>query len=238
MKTLLKKFPRVYKILQRGYHFCREILERYLIGTKIEEWFWKNQKGDWAEGYLKSVNHPHRAMLMEAVSHFEPISSILEIGCASGPNLILLSEKHKDIKIVGIDLNKIGVKCGNDYFKKAGIKNVEIFEKGFSDLKSYTDKSFDIILTDAVMLYLAPDKIKQAAVDMLRIAKHGIIMVERHSDKLDGIGKYNMGNWLRNYEKLFKDLNDNLDIKKTKIPEEVWGGEWGEYGYVFEIIIK
>jgi tRNA G46 methylase TrmB len=51
---------------------------------------------DWIENYWKSRDHPHRAFLVERICKFSPMHSILEIGCASGPNLYNIARKFPE----------------------------------------------------------------------------------------------------------------------------------------------
>lgn len=62
-------------------------------GTVIDEIFWRFRSYEWAKAHLspESINHPHRNFLIEKIARHVPFESILEVGCASGPNLALLA---------------------------------------------------------------------------------------------------------------------------------------------------
>jgi len=53
---------------------------------------WSNKESDWLRGYWDSINHPHRALLIDQVQKYSP-ESALEIGCNCGPNLRVLADR-------------------------------------------------------------------------------------------------------------------------------------------------
>jgi len=73
---------------------------------------------------------------------------------------------------------------------------------------------------------------------MQRITKKAIILLEHHSEKVNILGNYNQGRWLRNYRKLFQSINPKSKIEVKKIPKNLWGGDWKKYGCIIEAIIK
>ena len=86
------------------------------------------------------------------------------------------------------------------------ITNV-ILSVGKADkLSAFVDNSFDILFTDATLLYIAPDKIKEVISEMIRIARKALIFVEQHEESLQkdprGEGVYDSGIWKRNYRRL------------------------------------
>jgi ubiquinone/menaquinone biosynthesis C-methylase UbiE len=115
----------------------------------------------WIESYWKSRNHPHRIFLAERIGRFSPIRSILEIGCASGPNLYNIAKKFPTAEVRGIDINPLAVQKGNEWFRQEGISNVKLEVGKAQELTQFADKSFDVVFTDAVLIYISPDEIEQ-----------------------------------------------------------------------------
>lgn len=138
-----------------------------------EEWATRHLDDgeDWIEGYWKSRDHPHRAFLLDKICEFSPIHSVLEIGCASGPNLYNIAKKFPDAEIRGIDVNPMAVQKGNEWFRQEGLSNVKLEVGKAQDLKRFPDKSFDVAFTDAVLIYVPPEEIRQVAREMLRIGR-------------------------------------------------------------------
>ena len=254
LKHLLKKWPTLYRFVETSYHILRfRHLRECLLGTKAreEEWAtrhlrkgddWGKGSNDWIESYRNSADHPHRQILIETVSKYNPLN-ILEIGCNCGPNLYLLGKKFPDAEIRGVDINPMAVQKGNEWLAQEGISNVKLLEGKADELRQFQDKSFDIVFTDAVLIYIGPDKIKEVIKDMVRITHRALILIEWHSEDQrkdpDGFGVYYLGNWKRDYVALLKHFVREEEIQVTKISEDVWPDRaWKEVGAVIEVIIK
>lgn len=241
IKLFLKKYPQIYKIAQTIFWVFIEKREK-LLGSKVKENYWEKRhllkKGDWQKGkdwiekYWSSRAHPHRQILVEKIAYYKP-ESILEIGSNCGPNLYLLSQKFPKVEIVGIDINKESIKRGKELFSQEGIINVRLLVAKADEIEQFSDKSFDIVFTDAVLMYIGPDKIKKVALEIQRIAKKAIILVEHHSEEESALGVYNKGNWLRDYKELFQSFSSQ--VKTYKISPKIWGGNWGKLGYIIEV---
>jgi len=214
-------------------------LANKIFGTKVDELYWKFRHfidRSWAESYIskESISHPLRKILIDKISNYFPFDSILEIGCASGPNLYLLTKKFPQTKFYGIDISKKAIGTGQNYFKKEKIKNIFLESGRAEDLKKFRDKSIDIIFTDATLIYLGLDKIDLIVKEMIRIAKKAIILCEQHTNSSRMFYK---DYWVHNYNFLFGKFLSKEKIKLTKISQEVWSGDWGEMGYIIEVVL-
>ena len=260
LKHLLKRIPALYRFASRGYTYTmlRYRYMRYLLsGSEAMEHDWATRhlceggrerddwgKGsdDWVKGYRDSHDHPHRSFLVETISRFNP-SSILEIGCNCGPNLYLLAKKYPDAEIMGIDINPMAVQEGNEWFAQGGISNVKLLEGKADELSQLQDKSFDVVFTDAVLIYIGPDKIKEAISELIRITQKALIFIEWHSFKSDhndprGLGVYHYGNWKRDYVALLKQFAPEEKVHVTKITEDMWPDKnWKAVGAVIEVVM-
>ena len=144
-----------------------------------EEWSTRHlYDEDWIMGYWRSRNHPHRSFLVERISKFFP-NSVLEIGCTCGPNLYHIAKKFPDTEVKGIDINPMAVQKGNEWFKEEGISNVKLEVGSAQELKQFADKSFDVVFTDAVLIYISPEEIKKVAKEILRVGRV-IVLNEWH----------------------------------------------------------
>lgn len=259
LKHILEKKTTLYRFIAKGYSYSIlrfHYLKYLLSGTKAMERKWATRhlregerkrddwcKGsnDWIKGYRDSLNHPHRTFLVETISRYNP-SSILEIGCNCGPNLFLFAKRFSDAKIRGIDINPVAVQKGNEWLAQEGISNVKLLEGKADELQQFSDKSFDVVFTDAVLIYIGPDKIKKVMNDMIRITRRALILVEWHSFETghknsDGLGVYYYGCWKRDYAALLRQFVPGEKIHITKITEEVWPDKnWEEVGAVIEVL--
>lgn len=256
----LRKWPAFYSLVAKIYsNLSLYLLAEYIIGTKAREKEWATRhrrKGndwgyiqhprkedEWVMSYWDSRNHGHRSFFIEKISAFYPFSNILEIGCNCGPNLYLLAKKFPGIEIVGIDINPGAIQKGNELFAQEGISNVKLSVAKADELEQFQDKSFDIVFTDAVLIYIGRDKIQRIVKEMVRIARKGLILVERHcfdSNNKDryGLGTRRNGLWERDYTVLLAQSVPEEQIRVTKIPEDIWPDPgWQETGAVIEVTL-
>ena len=256
IKSFLKQDPNIYRLVRTIYYKIRfRSLLLFLFGTKQyeKEWSerhlrknrgddWGLKESDWIKGYWNSADHPHRTFLIKKISAYVPISTILELGCCCGPNLFLLSKKLPEAKISGIDINPKAVEKGNEWFKKEGVTNVSLSVGRADELSKISDNSIDIVFTDAILIYIGPDKIKKVIKEMIRIACGSLIFCEWHDfsqqDK-SGLGVSQLGLWKRDYIKLLKEFMPEDKISITKIPNDCWPAEgWVENGAIVEVSLK
>ena len=136
---------------------------------------WTNPKiydrDSWKDELRVSLEHPHRSVLLEKISSHAPFSRVLEIGCGYGSNLYHIAQNFPKAELKGIDINPMAVKHGNEFFKEKGISNVQLSVGEAQNLKKFQDKYFDIILTDAVLIYIHPEEITSLVREMLRVGK-------------------------------------------------------------------
>ncbi|MEK6951605.1 MAG: class I SAM-dependent methyltransferase [Nanoarchaeota archaeon] len=221
-----------------------DYIKNHILGTKVkeEEWAkrndkhndWGKEEKDWIQSYWDSRNHPHRSFLIEKITKFSP-SSILEIGCNCGPNLYLLSKKFPTARIVGIDINPLAIQRGNEWLVKEEISNVNLLLGKADEFKKL--KKFDIVFTDAVLIYIGRDKIKKVLKEMISAATKAIILVEWHSPESDWRGNYYRGCWKRDYTSLLAQFK--LDVRITKLSKNIWPDKnWMGVGAIIEIIKK
>lgn len=205
------------------------------FGTIIDEFYWRFRGKSWAKKYLtpESINHPHRQLLIEHIAIYAPFESALEVGCASGANLYLIAKRFPTVKLYGTDINKRAVYIGREWFATQGI-NCSFSTHKAEDLKQFPDKSIDIIFTDAALIYVGPEKIERVIKEFARVAKKALIFNEWHDESQNSI--YN-DHWIHNYRTLLKKFTSEDNIRFTKIPQELWGGDWAKYGYIIEVKI-
>ncbi len=239
---ILKHWPAFYHFVAKIYYtFQFQHLAELLIGTKVRERYWSARSI--SEGYWKNRDHPNKHFLAERMAAFLPIHSILEVGCASGPNLYLLAKKFPQAQIVGIDINQEAIQYGNAQFAQEGISNVRLLVGKADNLGEFPDRAFDIVFTNALLIYIGPDKIKEVIAGMLRITNRALVLMELHclgSNTKDPLGRgiYRYGNWVRDYVALLKQFVAEEQIQVTKIPEHVWPEEpWKELGTVIEVVM-
>lgn len=188
---------------------------------------WYYNTGNWITDYRASVEHPHRKLIINALEELAPFEDLVEMGCNCGPNLYLIKEKFPGVKLAGVDVNEKAIEEAHRLLPNVNTRISDI-ENRFS----FEDKSFDIVLVDAVLMYIGPEKIKEVISEFDRIARKGIILVEWDSESL--LGELKEHHWARDYKGLLEERG--FKVKKVKIPAEMWpnrSGNWAKLGYLF-----
>jgi trans-aconitate methyltransferase len=200
--------------------------------TKQHHKFWKERKIDWKTQYLDTWNHPHRAMIASLLGSFTWVS-LWEVGCGAGANIrALIHYGFKDRQMGGSDISPDAIEVAKQSFT-GGRFRVETIEDLF-----LSDKASDVLLTDAALIYIGPEKIRGVLKELKRTARIRVVMCEFHSTDWwkAFLFKLKTGYNVYNYEKLLSDAGF-YDVQFYKLPPEAWPGSgpgdgWYEFGYL------
>lgn len=146
--------------------------------------------------------------------------------------------------MVGIDINPAAIQKGKEWLAQEGISNVKLVVGKADELQAIPDKRFDIVFTDAVLIYIGPDKITKVVKELIRIARRALILVEWHYFEAwekdpRGLGVYHCGNWKRNYVALLRQFVGEEQIHLTKITDDIWPDKnWSKVGAVIEVALE
>lgn len=179
--------------------------------------YWQKREGektdwgydkDWVRDYWESRVHPHRLFLLQQLGKLR-FDTLLEVGCNAGPNLALIKERWPEVKVSGIEASLKAARFARDMIPQA-----EIIVGNLLWLP-WPDKSFDVVLADAVLMYIKPEDVKLAFSELKRVAKRAIVVVDRYSkaEKNDGYI------WSRDYKKILEDIGD---VSEFKITKDIW----------------
>lgn len=211
-----KRLPKVVSV--EGEYYWRN---RSLYDSR-KDW---HDESSWIDGYWNSKDHPHRQLIVSALRNVE-FNSVLEVGCNAGPNLALIRRSFElaDYNIGGVDVNLDALEKG-----KSELPGLEWCEGSVDELP-FLDKTWDVVIADAVLMYVEPERIEKAIEEMVRVARKGLILVEWHDKSV--LGKVKDFHWARNYEKLLADRG--LEVEKIKITKDHWPTKtWEENGYLY-----
>lgn len=104
--------------------------------------------------------HPDRMSVMGSILGMTPApierSRVLEIGCASGGNLIPMAVALPESEFLGIDLSERQVAEGQEVVEKLGLKNIEIKAMDVTNF-SKDEGMFDYILVHGVYSWIPPE---------------------------------------------------------------------------------
>lgn len=166
------------------------------------------------------MEHPHREEIVRVLRKFEPYRSILEIGCNAGPNLSKLIGKE----LAGIDANADAIDYGRTMLTGADLRVGNMLEL------PWHDKSFDVLLADAALMYISPEDIGKMMSEIDRVVKKGVLIVDRFHDSLEGAVTGYV--WGRNYPKLLEKLGFSVEV--TPIKKHLWpeSANWQMFGII------
>ncbi len=125
--------------------------------------------------------HPDRMHVIGRLFGMHPAlpsrSRVLEIGCASGGNLIPMALQMPDASFVGIDLSARQIEAGNAMLARTGVRNVELRQFDLMNVDASFGQ-FDYIVIHGVYSWVpraAQDKL--LAICKERLAPQGIAYV-------------------------------------------------------------
>lgn len=247
-----ERFGGPYRLAQRSFWGARRTLESTRLGSRVNDVLWRFRDlwdRGMAEGYIRSAAHPHRRLLAEVIERVlddvgerateragedpreDQRASLLEIGCNAGPNLRVLAERFPSLRLEGFDINRRAIETGRRWLASEGVE-ARLSTGDLSRLASYTADSFDIVLADAVFMYVGPDRIEDAIREALRVARHALVIVDFQDASARPEGSYSDGKWRRDYRALLTRVDPAITLDATSIPSEIWGGEWAEFGEI------
>lgn len=179
-------------------------------------------EGDtWLEGYEESINHPHRDLIIGALSGLDDVDSVLEIGCNVGPNLKRIGEVFPWMRLTGIDVSEAAIERSHAYVPGAMTMLAEARELPF------LNNQFDVVLADAALMYVPDTDITCVMDEITRVASKYVILVEWHHPSQ--MGKEVEHHWARNYKLLLE--NRRFDVADAPITNEDWPTEkWSRLG--------
>jgi SAM-dependent methyltransferase len=102
---------------------------------------------------------------------------VLEIGCASGGNLLPLAATMPQARFLGVDLSPVQIAAGEARRRRYRLGNVELRADSFEAL-SAADGAFDVIICHGVYSWI-PEPLRESLLRVIRerLAPDGIAMV-------------------------------------------------------------
>jgi ubiquinone/menaquinone biosynthesis C-methylase UbiE len=196
--------------------------------------YWRDRKIDWVKSYSSTYNHPHRLLIVDVLKRFV-WTSLMEIGCASGPNLLVLKRFFPRADLGGIDINKDAIAVAKQTFDGMGF----FLEVGDSEDILMSDRSCDVVLADMTLMYLNRRQARRALTEMFRIARKRIVLVELHSANpmKRALLRLSSGYYAHNYKKMLSKIGF-YDILIRKITQDEWPGGKPQKSFAYIISAK
>lgn len=112
------------------------------------------------ESHPFAQSHPDRLATMARLFGMDPAPvtgcRVLELGCASGGNIIPMAVNTPDSSYVGVDLSGKQIEDGKAHVANLGLDNVELRQNSITDVDESWGK-FDYILCHGVFSWVPPE---------------------------------------------------------------------------------
>jgi ubiquinone/menaquinone biosynthesis C-methylase UbiE len=147
--------------------------------------WWARPRGasnaDWVATYQKSLTHRHRDVIVGLVQAIPGVSTVLEVGCHCGPNLIRLAQAMPHLEqLSGVDVNADAIAAGHGWATRLGLQERIEFTVGQVPgvTERLPDRCVDVVLSCYALAYIAPPDLDAVLYEMGRIAKRAIVLAE------------------------------------------------------------
>ena len=170
--------------------------------------------------YPFEYNRPENLRSIAAIFNYEaaPLEKarVLELGCASGGNLIRFAMDYPKSYTLGIDISEKQIEVGQKQIKELKIKNLELKHLSITDLDDSYGK-FDYIICHGVFSWV-PENVREAILEIGNklLSKNGLMFVSYNT--LPG---WNMISTIRDFmiyhASNFIEINDKVQQSKAAI---------------------
>ena len=130
--------------------------------------YWTLRGG--AEYFLEQEDHPTRTQrakwLAARIALYRP-TSILEVGCGYGKQLACLRDTMPDVRVTGVDFSPTQLAEARRHL--ADVPGVSLALASGLRLP-FADRTFDLVLTSAVILHNEPDAAEAIRREVIRVS--------------------------------------------------------------------
>ena len=130
--------------------------------------------------------HPSRLATIGSLFGLKPTSPkrcrILELGCASGGNLLPMAENFPDSQFLGVDFSLNAIQNGNALIEKIGLTNIELRHGDIRGIDGSWGK-FDYIIAHGVYSWV-PNAVQEKMLEICaeHLVEHGIAYISYNTN--------------------------------------------------------
>lgn len=153
-----------------------------LMPTELLKDAWQHQETVypdqwWYKKYWESTDGSHRDAIILALERVGEFSSVLEVGCNTGPNLRRIHMRWPRADLMGMDIHSGAINYGRARAKEEGW-----YWTGYAgdlrDLGLLGADIADVVLSCYSLAYLDPRDIVQAVKDLYGMARKALVIAE------------------------------------------------------------
>jgi trans-aconitate methyltransferase len=185
---------------------------------------WARRSGSSADRYWRSIDQPHRKLVLEELHSFGEPRSLLELGCHSGPNLRLAAAEFPEARVSGIEINPAVVERARGLLHDDGLDRVELAVGSIVDLlPARGDDSQDVVFSCFALAYLPPAELVDVLAHCLRIARLGLVFAEPQPGEGQRAGlMHETDGWRHDYARVLRGLGvEARRIRIVELPESL-----------------
>ena len=218
-----------------------ESFRRSLAGSSVDESRYRRRSREDVRAAFGNVSLPHREWLTDRLLSTVRESKtgeadILEVGCGWGPNLVVLANRAPLLRLTGVDISPASIAEGQKRLTELNLSGISLVEGQADNLSDIENASMDVVFTDTMLLYVGPDKIKHTIMEMIRVARRRVLLLEMHWTGAGSAGYYTPDGWLRDYDVLLRSLVGDTSVRLEPLPPGLRvAGRWPQYGTLIEI---
>jgi SAM-dependent methyltransferase len=180
-----------HKLLRRSLRRWPGWKRRFLYANPRQYWTLRGGDDYFREQEGQSGRTSRSQWLAERIAAFRP-TSILEIGCGYGKQLRAIRQ-HLAVPMVGVDFSPTQLAKGRDFLREMDDVALVL---GTGDGLPFGDRSFDLVLTSAVILHNPPPVAERMRQEVLRVARRFAAHNEDTDISYNRYG-YDTGAWYR-----------------------------------------
>jgi ubiquinone/menaquinone biosynthesis C-methylase UbiE len=101
----------------------------------------------------------------------QPGHTVLDVGCGTGTLAVLVTQRHPDVDLVGIDPDPQALARAERKASRVGV--AVRFERGFGDALPYPDAAFDRVFSSMMFHHVPKNEKPRVMAEVRRVLKPG-----------------------------------------------------------------
>lgn len=219
MGKLVNFVSKLHKSTKRDY-LDRMINQKVRCMKKAREFGYDYWDGDRKYGYggYKYIPGRWKPVAKQMIKKYKITnnSKVLDVGCGKGYILYEIKKILPNLKVVGFDVSKYGLKNAKPEIKKY------LFHHNAKDKFPFKNNSFDLVISLTCLHNLKLNDLEKSILEIQRVGKKSYIMVEGYRNEME---LFNLQCWALTAESFFDDFEWKWIFKKL--------GYKGDYEFIY-----
>lgn len=154
---------------------------------------------------ISERNIAQRQASLEKLLRLDPwnlvsVSSVLEVGCGPGANLVALQRILPEARLVGIEPNPSARESAAKVCPTATIIEGHAGEIGAAD------DSFDLVFTAGVLIHVHPDRLAATCREIARVSRAYVLAIEYFAPSVEPVVYHgDVRIWRNDFGKVYRD---------------------------------